>query len=520
MSLTWLGLLHTVMALSLHFIVKTNKNTVADIKFPDLTARLYTKRAATCLILADYSKPTTYTVEAMIMYMGCEVSLHIILHYHQLTFDQHFLNPENEFRASLLFTLVLRLAMRAGYHRDPTHYTSTSIFEGEMRRRIWALITQLDLVFSSSLGLPRLVDDRQADTIPPLSVLDEDLDPNMTEPPKPRPETEQTWVGFMNYKTKMLGLLGEIVDHANSVHELPYSDVLQLEKKIQANAATKPVWLELPKDGSLATLPLPAMSRLVGLDLITQRARMVLHRKFLTADKSYAYSRECCLAAASQALQHQWDLFEMSREPDGIVSSSWRFFSLMSHDFLMAAMIICLDLDQTLLRGGEENDTEEDKQEKTKRFDLLQKSYKIWTESADDSGEARKAAEVVRVMLGKVKTKRAGLDKPSPGPVKFDTPNYTSETASTTDQSSLINEAKETMFPPTFQSLGPKPLPGPMTIDDLNLGAPTGYPMDFAPTNTDAQVFQSMIASPENFDWVSQHALVSLGSLTDTVRVA
>ena len=415
----------------------------------------------------------------------------------------------------MIFSVIVRLAMRSGYHKDPSHYPQMTIFESEMRRRVWALLMQLDLVFSSSLGLPRLIDDRQTDTAPPLNLMDEDLDPDMTEPPRSRPESEQTWIGYMNHKTKMLTILGKIVDRTTSMRDLSYSEVLELEKDIQMAGATKPTWLELPNDG-LATLPISALTRLLALDLIGQRARMILHRKFLIAalsNPSYSYSRQCCLTAATRALQYQKELFELSRAPDGLISSSWRFFSLMTNDFLLAAMIVCLDLDQALLRRGMEYATDggnvRERQDRSKRFELLENSYRIWRDSMSHSSEASKAAEVLRIMLDRVKQTKEAKFSTEADQVSFENLNRNSEDVLVSQDTLSFSDSQtkppsvQTSTTDTRAGTGFDTMDATLTEnhDPFNLRA--NY------TNPDAQVFQNILSSPSNFDWVSINAVTA-----------
>jgi hypothetical protein len=50
--------------------------------------------------------------------------------------------------------VVIRLAMRMGYHRDPMAYPELSALQGEMRRRIWTAMINLDALMSVSLPQP------------------------------------------------------------------------------------------------------------------------------------------------------------------------------------------------------------------------------------------------------------------------------------------------------------------------------------------------------------------------------
>lgn len=70
LPVTWIALLHTLISLALQFTVRTGLK-VDGIPFPEAMAHLYTTRAAQCLIIANYTKPTKYTIEAMVRCHYC-----------------------------------------------------------------------------------------------------------------------------------------------------------------------------------------------------------------------------------------------------------------------------------------------------------------------------------------------------------------------------------------------------------------------------------------------------------------
>jgi len=103
------------------------------------SAEHYQELSGAALLLADYTKPKKYTVEALMAHATCE-----------------FLKQDDsQFRLWLLMALVLRVALRMGYHRDASHFPNISPFEGEMRRRLWTLAYVFDVLASYQLGLPR-----------------------------------------------------------------------------------------------------------------------------------------------------------------------------------------------------------------------------------------------------------------------------------------------------------------------------------------------------------------------------
>ena len=73
--------------------------------------------------------------------------------------------------SAFVLGIICKLAMQMGHHRDPKHYPSSSVLEGEMRRQV---CTQLDALTSSQVGIPS-VQSWQYDAELPRNLLDEDF---------------------------------------------------------------------------------------------------------------------------------------------------------------------------------------------------------------------------------------------------------------------------------------------------------------------------------------------------------
>lgn len=82
---------------------------------------------------------------------------------------------------------LLRAAMHLGLHRDPDNLPNMSVFDAELRRRLWA--TVLEIVVQSSLdsGGPPLLALSDFDTRPPSNYDDDQLAENAKFPSIPRP---------------------------------------------------------------------------------------------------------------------------------------------------------------------------------------------------------------------------------------------------------------------------------------------------------------------------------------------
>jgi hypothetical protein len=65
---------------------------------------------------------------------------------------------------------MIRLAFRMGYHRDPKHLVGISVFDGEMRRRVWLNLVQIEALMSYQLGFPSMIPSEFCDTEVPRNL--------------------------------------------------------------------------------------------------------------------------------------------------------------------------------------------------------------------------------------------------------------------------------------------------------------------------------------------------------------
>lgn len=73
---------------------------------------------------------------------------------------------------------LLRQAVGQGLHRDPCNFPAISVFDGEMRRRIWATILELNVQLAIDAAMPPLLTEADYDTRPPANIDDKDIDPS------------------------------------------------------------------------------------------------------------------------------------------------------------------------------------------------------------------------------------------------------------------------------------------------------------------------------------------------------
>lgn len=298
--------------------------------------------------------------------------------------------------------MIVQTAFRMGYHKDPSHYAKMSVFEGEMQRRNWALLLQMDLFLASKCGLPPLIDQSQADTAPPANLTDSDLAAHMIELPPRRLDHEPTVIGYLNYKTRLATIHRRIFDRLNASDALNYDEVVHLDNELMEQVKTRPHWLRPPQAGTPYSRD--RLGPLIDADLIVHRARMVLHRKFMIAarqDWTMAPSRNHGLDSAKQALFYQRILFESITITPMNGEQNWRLLSLFSQDFLYAGLLLSMDANSDL-QAGAASDTMAQASSSERigeHLEILRKSYMIWQQSTNRSATAKQAHDIIGALL-------------------------------------------------------------------------------------------------------------------------
>jgi hypothetical protein len=127
-----------------------------------------------------------------------------------------------------------------GYHRDPQHFKSLSPYQGEMRRRMWAMIYSLDIGFSTQMCLPSSIKHSLSDTMPPRNLQDRDFDASSTELPPERPIDELTSSTVILTKLHVATSIGVVSDLVCSPHPLSYEDLVEANAKLDLTYATIP----------------------------------------------------------------------------------------------------------------------------------------------------------------------------------------------------------------------------------------------------------------------------------------
>ncbi|KAF9893597.1 hypothetical protein FE257_010909 [Aspergillus nanangensis] len=389
-SLASLALLYAILTLVASTYQRLGEPLPSTLEDTASVIRTFRKRAAQCLAQSNYTIPGQRKVEALFVY----------------TMGEFYRTNDAQVSVSFLLSLTIRLALRTGYHRDPRHFPAISPFVGEMRRRMWAILKQLDTLISFQVGLPRTIQDWQHDVEMPRNLSDEDFGEETQVLPPPRPDAEYTRTSYVRTKGAVMSIFGKISDLAYSWESMTYEETLEIDRHLEeAHDLFPEVFRVKPIEQSITDSSELILQRYT-LAILYQKSRCVLHRKYLGEAHNtirYAYSRWACLSASKAILHHQADLHNET-QPGGILYRD-RIFpnSLQYADYLLASMIICLELSY-----GNGN---EDRRDQPKngiavviegREDLLatlQTSHRIFETSRRQSTDAQKAYAALTIML-------------------------------------------------------------------------------------------------------------------------
>ncbi|KAL3477967.1 fungal-specific transcription factor domain-containing protein [Aspergillus californicus] len=393
--LPWLGLLYAIMTLSALFYQRTGDPIQGILGDYSEIVSAFRRRSAQCLIQANYIVAGRYKVEALFLY----------------TMGEFYKTRDADTGVPFLLGITIKLAMRMGYHRDASQFPAISVFEGEMRRRLWVFLFQLDALLSFEVGIPRSIQDWQYDAVLPRNLLDEDFDEDSTQLPESRPMNEKTATTYVIAKSRLMECFGKILDMAFSQKTITYEETLEVDRRLEEAHGLIPEAYQIrPINQCIADPPELVFQRFT-LENVYQKARCVLHRRYLGevhAHLRYSYSRGVCITASKQILRVHTDLYRET-QPGGLLYRS-RLFpnSIQYTDYLLAAMILCMELSYHRTTGSlaatHNDDVAMVIRDRDDLIETLETSHQILESLRRQSADAQKAHTTLTIMLRRVKS--------------------------------------------------------------------------------------------------------------------
>lgn len=403
-SLQWVAILFGVMEMGVFLYMRVQDDLPGDLGNPKDLMELFHRRSTECLLLSKYSTaPGIYSLEALLFNIQGEFIRRR---------DAHL-------GVWILAGVAIRLAMRMGYHRDPDKHSRITPFQGEMRRRTWALVLQLDILTSCQLGLPCLIQEHQCDTRPPSNLLDDDFGPDSAQLPPPRPETQMTPVLYTITKVKLSSIFRTIFNQVSLGRTEAYDEIMALDQRLYSAQRAMPPKFQMANPEDSITVAPYVLIRRYNMELLFQKSRCMLHRHHMAKayqDPAYNYSRTSCVEAAMALLTHQANISKEIQVGGRLYRDRWFVSSLERHDFSLASMIICLELSSRSSEHSNPPGPEDQrgflKFSREAMVEALESSRRFWEALKVGSNEARQAFDMLSVMLDKVSTNPSVQENP------------------------------------------------------------------------------------------------------------
>ena len=284
----------------------------------------YATAAAYCLVLGEYFRPAQFAPESALLFVQAQCLSTQIL--------------SNDI--AVLMSHTVRIATVMGYHRDPSHGKWTP-FQGEMRRRVWSLLLQLDLLISFHMGLPSNVQYPTWDTLPPRNVLDSELNEEMVSLPPARPDDFPSEIQFYNTKLRLMTVFEKIQRHTLSTQK----DEAWFRRVKQLDAELRELWASFPSiynprgmsDSVLDTSHV-IVTRLC-VTCLYYKCLCVLHKPCVR--QRQLESILVCLESSSGLVNGLLDAASEFKPGGQTETERWFMSALTWHDFLLGCTALC-----------------------------------------------------------------------------------------------------------------------------------------------------------------------------------
>ncbi|KAK8919920.1 Transcription factor lepE [Metarhizium anisopliae] len=228
---------------------------------------------------------------------------------------------------------LIQDGISVGLHREPSHMGGKiTVYNQEMRRRIWTTVQEFDMQASFDHGLPTLLSQLHYDTNAPRNLDDEDFDEETTTLPPSKLAKEYTFSSFQNLSRQSLPLRLELSRLLTGpLSDIDYDQVIRYTNDLTQEIDALPSW-DMNMEGSKEK-----KNPLIAYTLLHVQLRQYiipLHQPYLKLRKQnskYQYSEIIYYNAARDIVLLHDKLYEQ-----GI-----RSLNFLREDALTTAINLC-----------------------------------------------------------------------------------------------------------------------------------------------------------------------------------
>ena len=235
---------------------------------------------------------------------------------------------------------VVRMAMAMGLHRDPSEFSPRlSVFAGEMRRRLWYCILDMDFHLSLSCNLPCSVREGDYTCRSPRNLDDADLRVGMKELPRGKPVDQPTDNQLQVFAAMSLATrirVSHLLSRIESVQD--FDEVLEIGGQLERSL--EDINFLFPRQGMVtdAAQSKQWQSRVI-LDMTLRRPLLALYRPFaLGSPDAPPQIARSYLRSSMMILKYTDDIDPMLAQFDDVIDM---YHQILKQDIIQAAFGIC-----------------------------------------------------------------------------------------------------------------------------------------------------------------------------------
>ncbi|EXJ66966.1 uncharacterized protein A1O5_09612 [Cladophialophora psammophila CBS 110553] len=361
----WAALLFAMLRVAMLDYLRENDEPLEFRgKCQDLATN-FLNRFTDCLILVDYTQTQDFLVETLCFHL----------------YGEYVASRDSKSSIWVLVGMIVRLAMRMGYHQPLQPTLTHTPFQAEMRRLVWAFIRQYDIFLSFQLGLPSMIRIRSLEgpqDLPRNIHDDEYFGEDCTTLPPALSDSEPTQISYLIAESKLAFGFTRALEEMNRSATIPCERVLEIDRELRRIYDSAPDHYKL---GLLSVQDsLVLVSARFVLSSIHHISLCIVHSRFLEIAKSdsrFVYSRRLRSLANYQT-------------------------SLTIHHYLLAAAIIAADLcSSSAVDDPISQQLSSGVPTRTEMIKGLGLSAWIFSQMGDQRMEAYKAADVLQMLVKK-----------------------------------------------------------------------------------------------------------------------
>lgn len=345
-----------------------------------------------------------------------------------------------------------------------------------------------------------MIQESLCDTQIPRNLHDEEFGPDTAFLPPSRPLSELTSILYVITKAELSAVFRTVFTRVILGRTDSYDEIMSLDRRLESSHENiSPRFRGFNLEDSVTVAPFLMVRRYL-LEMLYQKTVCMLHRHHMTLSfqqPEYSFSRYRCVSAAMSILNHHTSILRQMQVGGSLYRNTMFASSLEQADFLLASIIICLELSSRPQYPARLESMDIYKQfSQQDLIQTLQESHNYLEGSKDSSKECRQAFNVLSVMLRKF-SETVGAQQSHAAPtINVVLPHMGAEERKSREILLLLT--RSTDCTPV------KPFSQPLLSDcnGVSLGVGMGTESHAESTPSTFQDISSFFSSPDAVDWV------------------